>query len=128
LGLLATLSGGTTTYYHQDNLSVRLTTDANGNVLTQQATFPFGEQWYQSGSGNKFVFTSYDRDSESGLDYAMARYYYSSTGTFIMPDPVAGTPSDPQSWNRYPYGRNIRSTSRTPAERVGGRNCWSESG
>jgi RHS repeat-associated protein len=106
LGLLAMLSGGTTTYYHQDHLSVRLTTDANGNVLTQQATFPFGEQWYQSGSGNKFVFTSYDRDSESGLDYAMARYYYSSTGTFIMADPVAGTPSDPQSWNRYPYGRN----------------------
>src|SRR5579859_2851045 len=23
-----------------------------------------------------------------------------------MPDPVTGKPGDPQSWNRYPYGRN----------------------
>ena len=105
-GLLAMFSGGATTYYHQDHLSVRLTTDANGNVLSQQGSFPFGEQWYQSGSTNKMVFTSYNRDAESGLDYAMARYYNSRTGTFCSADPLAGDPSDPQSWNRYPYGRN----------------------
>ena len=85
---------------------MRLATDANGNVLSQEGTFPFGEQWYQSGSGNEWVFTSYDRDSESGLDYALARYYDSRTGTFCSADPLAGDPSDPQSWNRYPYGRD----------------------
>jgi RHS repeat-associated protein len=106
LGLLAMFSGSETTYYHQDHLGVRLTTDAYGNVLTQQGTFPFGEQWYQSGSGDKLVFTSYDRDSESGLDYALARYYNSTTGTFCSADPLAGSPGDPQSWNRYPYARN----------------------
>ena len=84
-GLLAMISGGATTYYHQDHLSVRLTTDANGNILTQQGHFPFGEPWYQSGANNKFVFTSYQRDSESGLDYALARYYDSRTGTFSPP-------------------------------------------
>ena len=105
-GLLAMFSGGATTYYHQDHLSVRLTTDANGNVLSQQGSFPFGEQWYQSGSTNKTVFTSYNRDAESGLDYAMARYYNSRTGAFSSADPLAGSPDDPQSWNRYPYGRN----------------------
>jgi len=106
LGLLAMFSGGSTTYYHQDHLGVRLTTDASGNLLSQQGTFPFGESWYQQGAGNKTVFTSYDRDSESGLDYAMARYYNSTTGTFCSADPLDGSPGDPQSWNRYPYGRN----------------------
>lgn len=105
-GSLAIFSGGTITYYHQDHLSVRLTTDANGNVLTQQGHYPFGEAWYQSGSGNTWFFTTYDRDSESGLDFALARYYDSRTGTFCSADPLAGDPSDPQSWNRYPYGRN----------------------
>ena len=91
--MLAMFSGGGTTYYHQDHLSVRLTTDGSGNILTQEGHFPFGEQWYQSGSGDKFVFTSYDRDSESGLDYALAHYYNSSTGTFCSADPLAGDPS-----------------------------------
>jgi RHS repeat-associated protein len=105
-GLLALFSGGATTYYQQDHLSVRLTTDVNGNILTQEGHFPFGEQWYESGTANKWFFTSYDRDTESGLDYALARYYDSRTGTFCSADPLAGSPDDPQSWNRYPYGRN----------------------
>ena len=111
-GLLAMFSGGATTYYHQDHLSVRLTTDGTsgsptyGQVLTQQGHYPYGDQWYQSGPGNKWFFTSYDRDSETGLDYALARYYDSRTGTFCSADPLAGNPGDPQSWNRYPYGRN----------------------
>jgi RHS repeat-associated protein len=75
-------------------------------VLSQQGSYPYGEQWYQSGPGNKWFFTSYGRDSETGLDYALARYYDSRTGTFCSADPLAGSPSDPQSWNRYPYGRN----------------------
>ncbi len=36
----------------------------------------------------------------------LARYYDSRTGTFCSADPLAGSPGDPQSWNRYPYGRN----------------------
>jgi RHS repeat-associated protein len=121
-GLLAMISGGATTYYHQDHLGVRLTTDANGNVLSQQGTFPYGESWYQSGTGNKFVFTSYERDSESGLDYALARYYDSRTGTFCSADPLAGDPSDPQSWNRYPYGRNDPIDITDPS----GQSWWSK--
>jgi RHS repeat-associated protein len=121
-GLLAMISNGTTTYFHQDDQSVRLTTDANGNVLSQQGTFPFGEQWYQSGSGNEWVFTNYDRDSESGLDYALARYYDSRTGTFCSADPLAGDPSDPQSWNRYAYGRNDPIDITDPS----GKSWWSD--
>jgi RHS repeat-associated protein len=106
-GLLAMISGSATTYYHQDHLSVRLTTDASGNLLSQQGALPFGESWYSNlGPGDNWIFTSYDRDSESGLDFALARYYDSRTGTFCSADPLAGSPGDPQSWNRYPYGRN----------------------
>ena len=111
-GLLAMFSGGATTYYHQDQLSARLTTDGTigsptfGQVLSQEGHFPYGEQWYSSGARNKWFFTSYGRDAESGLDYALARYYDSRTGTFCSADPLAGSPGDPQSWNRYPYGRN----------------------
>jgi RHS repeat-associated protein len=120
-GLLAMISGGAMTYYHQDHLSVRLTTDGNGNPLTQEGTYPFGEKWYETGTTNKWFFTSYDRDSESGLDYALARYYDSRTGTFCSADPLAGDPGDPQSWNRYPYGRNDPIDITDPS----GKSWWS---
>jgi len=104
--LLAQISAGVTSYYHQDNLSVRLVSNGSGAITTQEGHYPFGERWYQTGSANKWIFTTYQRDSESGLDYALARYYDSRTGTFCSADPLAGSPGDPQSWNRYPYGRN----------------------
>ena len=45
------------------------------------------------------------RDSATGLDYAMNRYYSSGWGRFGTPDPyrASGRRSDPQSWNRYGY-------------------------
>ena len=52
--------------------------------------------------------STYQHDSESDLDYAMARYYASRTGRFMTPDPghVGANVGDPQSWNAYPYSRN----------------------
>jgi RHS repeat-associated protein len=129
-GLLAMFSGGATTYYHQDHLSVRLTTDGTsgsptyGQVLSQEGHFPFGEQWYESGAANEWFFTSYQQDSESGLNYALARYYNSRTGTFCSADPLAGSPGDPQSWNRYPYGRNNPITITDPS----GKSWWGDLG
>ncbi|MGH9971927.1 MAG: RHS repeat-associated core domain-containing protein [Pyrinomonadaceae bacterium] len=51
-------------------------------------------------------FTSYERDSETQLDYAHARYYASFQGRFTGVDRVSGTPADPQSWNGYSYTHN----------------------
>lgn len=34
------------------------------------------------------AFTGYERDNESDLDYADARYYASSYGRFSSPDPI----------------------------------------
>jgi RHS repeat-associated protein len=53
-----------------------------------------------------FMFTGKERDSESGLDNFTARYFGSSLGRFMSPDPLAGHTEDPQTLNRYVYVRN----------------------
>ncbi|MGH9565365.1 MAG: RHS repeat-associated core domain-containing protein, partial [Candidatus Angelobacter sp.] len=71
--------------------------------------FPFGETWYETGTTDKWKFTSYERDSaagESGLDYAMFRYYSSGQGRFMSADLLAGSIDAPQSLNRYTYADN----------------------
>jgi RHS repeat-associated protein len=52
--------------------------------------------------------TSYERDSETQLDYAKARYFTSIQGRFTSPDPLlaSGRPAVPESWNRYTYVLN----------------------
>ena len=44
-----------------------------GQVVGTQGHFPFGEAWYGTSQISKNQFTSYERDSESGNDFAMAR-------------------------------------------------------
>jgi len=99
-------SGGTMIYQHRDHLSPRLYTDLNGNDVGEQGTFPFGESWYNNNTTSSWVFTSYERDKESGNDYALARSYANSQGRFLAPDPLEGVVGDPQSWNRYAYVEN----------------------
>jgi RHS repeat-associated protein len=65
---------------------------------------PFGEE--QPATANDTdKFATYFRDSTTGLDYAMNRYYGSSLGRFLTPDPYGGssTLARPSSWNRYVY-------------------------
>src|SRR5579875_2212385 len=53
-------------------------------------------------------FTGQVRDSETGMDFFLARYYGSAVGRFTSPDPMnlGADPTDPQSWNAYAYVRN----------------------
>ena len=104
--LIATLQGSTAVYHHRDHLSVRVNTDANGNKIGEQGHFPYGEQWYTQNTTTKFIFTSYERDAESGNDYAIMRYYINRFGRFSCVDPLLGNVSDPQSLNRYIYVRD----------------------
>ena len=50
-------------------------------------------------------FATYTRDSGTGLDYADQRYYASTFGRFMTPDPYRGSIDlkHPQSLNRYAY-------------------------
>jgi RHS repeat-associated protein len=104
--LLATIVGSTTTYSQPDHLSTRLETNSSGTVSRTFGHLPFGDVWYETGTANKLKFTSYDRDSESSLDYAVFRYNSWRLGRFMSPDPIGGDVSNPQSLNRYSYVNN----------------------
>jgi len=104
--LLAKVDSSGTKYYHQDHLSNRLVTDSSGNWYAEMGTFPYGESWYNT-AGDKLLFTTYERDAESGNDYAQARYNVNRLARFSSLDPLPGSTSDPQSLNRYSYVRNM---------------------
>jgi len=60
-----------------------------------------------------YKFTGYERDPETaygatdtGLDYAFARYYSSRLGRFLSTDPLRGSIGDLQSHSAYSYTRN----------------------
>ena len=117
-------SGGTIIYQHRDHLSPRLYTDLNGNDVGEQGTFPFGESWYNNNTTSSWVFTSYERDRESGNDYALARTYANGQGRFLAPDPLEGVVSDPQTLNRYAYVGNDPISRTDPR----GASFWGEIG
>jgi len=104
--MLVATYDGSMKYHHSDHLSMRATTNATGSLDSETGHFPFGESWYATGGGTKKLFTTYDRDAESGLDYAVARYMNPVTGRFNSPDLFAGTIRMPQSLNRYAYVAN----------------------
>ena len=74
--------------------------------MGEQGTYPFGESWYNNSTTSNWVYTTYERDTESGDDYALARSYANTNGRFLSPDPLEGIVGDPQSWNRYAYVEN----------------------
>ena len=104
--LLATHAGANTTYSYPDHLSARVEANQNGTITRTFGNYPFGETWYETGTASKWKFTSYERDSESGLDYAIFRYHSTNLGRFMSPDPLAGNIGNPQSLNRYSYVLN----------------------
>lgn len=131
-------SGGTS-YPVGDHLgSSRIVTDSNQAVLARHDYLPFGEE-IQTSIGSRSTITGYttldpirqkftakERDTESGLDYFLARYYSSPQGRFTSPDefpggivdPFTGQQAasagplpyadiaDPQTLNKYSYVRN----------------------
>jgi RHS repeat-associated protein len=85
-----------------------VTLDSSGNVLGQQEHLPFGEDFAESGTQEKHHFTGYERDSESGLDYAINRVCSSATGRYLRPGPNGRSYNlaAPRTMNRYAYVNN----------------------
>jgi RHS repeat-associated protein len=114
-------------YLTNDHLgSPRITTDGNGAVVSRRDFMPFGEEIARANNGSDSVrqkFTGYERDGETGLDYAKARMFGSGLGRFTSPDPyniifesqiekdkaqekLIAYLKQPQQWDRYVYVAN----------------------
>ncbi len=76
------------------SLSARYRWDAWGNLRSSLGT-----------STNPFGFTGYEKDENSGLYYAKARFYEPTLGRFLTEDPVNGFAERPPSLHRYSYGQ-----------------------
>jgi len=67
---------------------------------------PFGvelEPFGNNTTDNKYRFTGQERDHSTNFDYMHFRFYGSSMGRFLRPDPFPGKTTDVQSWNLYSY-------------------------
>lgn len=99
----------------------RMIFDQSGSLATMSRHdyLPFGEELtdnigirsglgYTNGDGARQKFTSKERDSETGLDYSVHRYYSSTQGRFSSVDPTLQSINglNPQSLNRYSYVLN----------------------
>ena len=106
-------------YLTQDHLgSPRIITDQTGKVTTRKDYTAFGEETYSQQrttalnyddqSETRKGYTGYEKDDESGLEYAQARYYNSQHGRFTSVDPLtaSATIKNPQTFNRYSYVLN----------------------
>jgi RHS repeat-associated protein len=103
----------TVIYYTTDAIgSVRMITDANGQVVERHDYLPFGEEYpltQQPPSVEKRLFGGNEHDQETGFEYSLARYYASGTGRFTNVDSFLDIRSslvNPQKWNRYAYVLN----------------------
>ncbi len=110
---------GTIFYYFADALgSTRTITTGSGTgqtpgQLCYDADFtPYGQEMQHTerlqttACPPNYRFTGYEYDSETGLNYAFARYYSSRLGRFLSTDPLGGAIGDLQSHNAYAYVLN----------------------
>jgi RHS repeat-associated protein len=111
-----------THYYLADQVGTTQMELAKGGWPIWQGYFtPFGQeivgggeqivvgQTPADGTNNRYKFTGKERDTESGLDYFGARYYASSMGRWMSPDPGKLNMKhllNPQKWNKYAYVLN----------------------
>ena len=111
----------TTSYTATDQLgSPRVITNALGQVTSRRDFMPFGEELYPDTvyrkASDKYGatdsvrqrFTGYQKDTETGLDFAEARMYENRHGRFTAVDPLlaSGKSANPQTFNRYVYVMN----------------------
>jgi RHS repeat-associated protein len=92
--------------------SPRITTDKDGKVFSRRDFMPFGEEIARANYGSDSVrqkFAGYERDNESSLDFAKARYHNHNLGRFQSPDPIIISRKrirNPQLWDSYSYASN----------------------
>jgi RHS repeat-associated protein len=103
--------------------SPRIVTDQTGKVISRHDYLAFGDEvtdtlgnvggrnsahGYGAEDDIRKQYTGYEKDEESGLDFAQARYYNGKHGRFTSVDPLVASANvkDPQTFNRYSYVLN----------------------
>lgn len=116
--LVSTETSSGTSYVTVDHLgSTRVTTNSSGNVTARKDFLPFGDEILTSqrisGLGYnpptvRKDYTGYEKESESGLEFAQARFYNPGRGRFTSVDPInqSARTGNPQTFNRYSYVSN----------------------
>ena len=103
VGLDNTVEGRS--FFHLDILRSTVSlSDAAGS--TRQSIFydAWGNERDRVGtSANKFTFTGHEKDEETGLIYAKARFYDPDVGRFLSQDGFLGDAGSPPSLHRYTY-------------------------
>ncbi len=127
-------ASGNVFYYFSDHLgSTRVIANAQGTVCHDADYYPYGgELPFTNTCAQNYKFTGYERDSETGLDYAFARYYSSRLGRFMTHDvhpgdrtnlrfqepggpmDFMGADTGPKLLNRYAYVGNDPLNFRDP--------------
>jgi RHS repeat-associated protein len=97
-------------HHHPDRLGTRLVTNPATGSSFEQVGLPFGTALAAESTGaTNRRFTSYDRSTATGLDYAVNRHYDSQQGRFTQVDPAGMRATDlesPQTLNLYSYCTN----------------------
>lgn len=101
-------------YYFSDHLGTHAVIEnATGTACEQDADYyPYGGEqndYCTTQVAQNYKFTGKERDAESGLDMFGARYYGSSLGRLMSPDPIRVSSAhleNPQRWNEYAYALN----------------------
>jgi RHS repeat-associated protein len=116
-GLLATytITNNDTIFDLQDWLGTKRVEVGASGCITTFRSLPFGDGLTTVTSSNpcpdatEHHYTGKEQDSESGNDYFGARYYASSMGRWLSPDPKMMSSLKmlkPQEWNMYSYAGN----------------------
>jgi RHS repeat-associated protein len=105
-------------YLTSDHLgSPRIITDNIGKVIARKDFNAFGDETNSAQRTDALGYkpeevrqdyTGYQKDDESGLEFAQARYYNNKHGRFTSVDPLVASANvkDPQTFNRYSYAMN----------------------
>lgn len=111
---------GDTYFSHFNNLhSANGITNHFGTEGDDALFYPYGQHWK---SGENFADLPY-YDGTTGEVFAMFRVMSPNYGRWQSPDPVAGDPSNPQSWNRYAYVLNNPTSLTNPLGLDDDDNC-----
>jgi|SRR5208282_5378025 len=91
----------------------------DGAVCFSVDYYPYGQELdYATNCPQNYKFTGYELDSETGNFYAFARHYSPRLGRFLSPDPLGGSPGNPQGMNRYAYVLNMPLMATDPSGRL----------